>query len=133
MEQKPENPHKIGISANLVSASSCQFWVNDARTSPYGDTPVTQNGSGNVLARARPWAPARSGLAWAQGLRKRPMTTSPNRRPADQLARIRQRIAELRAQEAELRQGFLSGALDPIGDDYTVAIQRRVNERIDLR
>ena len=54
MEQKHENPYKIGTSAILTPASSCKFGVNDARTIAYRGTPMTQGGSGNVLAGARP-------------------------------------------------------------------------------
>jgi hypothetical protein len=61
------------------------------------------------------------------------MTDSiPNRKPADQLHDVRQRINELRDQEQELRRGFIAGALDPAGDDYTVIVETKITERVDL-
>jgi hypothetical protein len=56
-----------------------------------------------------------------------------NRRPADELADLRQQIAQLRAHEAELREGFVSGRLDRQGDDFDVEVVDRINERIDLK
>jgi hypothetical protein len=55
-----------------------------------------------------------------------------NRKAADQLADVRARIKVLEAEEAELREGFIAGTLDPVGDGYTVAIETKINERIDL-
>jgi hypothetical protein len=61
------------------------------------------------------------------------MTDAPsNRRPADQLADLRRRISDLKDQEKELRAGFISGALDPVGDDVVVTIEVKPNQRIDL-
>lgn len=52
---------------------------------------------------------------------------------ADRLAVIRAKIKVLAAEEAELRAGFASGDLDPVGDDHIVLVDTKVNQRIDLR
>src|ERR1700745_3654157 len=58
-----------------------------------------------------------------------------NHHPADRLADIREQIRILKAEEEELREGFIAGDLDLDGarDDYTVVVEQKVNERIDLR
>jgi hypothetical protein len=56
-----------------------------------------------------------------------------NRKAADRLAEIRGQIAVLRTEEEALRQGFISGDLDPVGDEYDVTVKTKVNERIDGR
>ncbi|OKO80154.1 hypothetical protein AC629_27885 [Bradyrhizobium sp. NAS80.1] len=50
----------------------------------------------------------------------------------DRLHDLRERIAELKVEEAELRAGLISGALPLDGDDFTVEIETRINERLDL-
>jgi hypothetical protein len=57
--------------------------------------------------------------------------TTTNRKAADALADLRERIKGLRDQEAELRRAFIAGA-DPIGDDHVVVVETKTNERIDL-
>jgi hypothetical protein len=61
------------------------------------------------------------------------MTDSSNRHPADELAHLREKIAELRQREEQLRAGFLDGALPLEGDDHIVVVERKINERLDLR
>jgi hypothetical protein len=56
-----------------------------------------------------------------------------NRKPADRLHDIREAIRALRQEEAELRAGFLSGDLDPIGDEFSVTVETKLNERINLK
>jgi hypothetical protein len=56
----------------------------------------------------------------------------PNSKPADRLHDIRQPISALRDQEQELRRGFITGALDPAGDEYVVTVETKLNQRIDL-
>jgi hypothetical protein len=56
-----------------------------------------------------------------------------NRAPADRLHDVRQRIAELRTEEERLRAGFIAGTLDPIGDDFMVEVEEKINERLDLK
>ncbi|OKO91558.1 hypothetical protein AC629_02345 [Bradyrhizobium sp. NAS80.1] len=53
-------------------------------------------------------------------------------KPADRLHDLRKQISALKAAEESLRQGFISGALDPIGDQYTVTVETRTNQRINL-
>jgi hypothetical protein len=63
--------------------------------------------------------------------KSRVMTGTPsNRKPADRLADIREQIRVLEAEEELLRQGFIAGTLDQQGDEYTVAVGSKVNERI---
>jgi hypothetical protein len=45
---------------------------------------------------------------------------------------VRERIRELRDQEQRLRDGLISGALDTVGDDFTVIIEVKPVERVDL-
>ncbi|WP_298363403.1 hypothetical protein [uncultured Bradyrhizobium sp.] len=56
-----------------------------------------------------------------------------NRHPADRLADIRAQIAALKTAEAELRQGFITGTLPLIGDDYVVTVQTHTSEKIDSK
>jgi hypothetical protein len=60
-------------------------------------------------------------------------THQTNRAAADRLADVRQKIAELKAEEAALRQGFINGTLDPQGDDHMVVVETKTNERLDLK
>jgi hypothetical protein len=59
--------------------------------------------------------------------------TDPNCHPADRLADIRAEIAALREEEAELREGFISGELPLEGGDHIVVIDCKLIERIDSR
>jgi hypothetical protein len=56
-----------------------------------------------------------------------------NRKPADRLHDVRETIRALREEEAELRAGMISGELELEGDEFTVTIETKVNERIDLK
>ncbi|MBR0910803.1 hypothetical protein [Bradyrhizobium japonicum] len=56
-----------------------------------------------------------------------------NRAPADRLADIRAQIAVLKGEEAALRAGFVSGDLPLDGDEYTVTIETKLNQRLDLK
>lgn len=53
-------------------------------------------------------------------------------KPADQLALVRAQIAAL-AEEGVLRQGFISGTLPLAGDENTVVVETKTNERIDAK
>jgi hypothetical protein len=59
--------------------------------------------------------------------------TETNRRPADRLHDIREQIHDLKQQEAALRQAFIHGELPLDGDEYTVTVDTKISERIDLR
>jgi hypothetical protein len=59
--------------------------------------------------------------------------TDSNRAAADRFADIRERIRALETEEAELRQGFIAGDLDLQGDENTVVIEVKTNERLDLK
>ena len=61
------------------------------------------------------------------------MTDPTNRKPADRLADLRERIKALEVEEAQLRDGFISGELPPQGDEHTVVIEHKTNQRVDLR
>jgi hypothetical protein len=62
------------------------------------------------------------------------MTDTPasNRKAADQLHDLRQRINALRDREQELRRGLIAGDLPLEGDDYAVIIETKLTERVDL-
>ena len=55
-----------------------------------------------------------------------------NRKAADRLAELREQIKILEVEEKKLREGFISGDLPLEGDDCTVVVETKVNERIDL-
>jgi hypothetical protein len=61
------------------------------------------------------------------------MTDSTNRKPADRLADLREQLRVLKAEEESLRQAFIAGTLPLDGDDYTVSVETKVNERLDLK
>jgi hypothetical protein len=60
-------------------------------------------------------------------------TPASNRKAPDRLAALRARIAALKVEEEILRQGFITGELDPVGDEYVVTVETKVNERIYLQ
>ncbi|MWD29164.1 hypothetical protein E0K89_016920 [Aquicoccus sp. SCR17] len=47
-----------------------------------------------------------------------------NMPPADELAHVRAEIRALRAREAELRDGFLAGRLDPSGIEARIRVKQ---------
>lgn len=55
----------------------------------------------------------------------------PNMLPADELASVRAQIRTLEAREAELRNGFLSGALNPRGQYVSVEIKPQSRRTLD--
>src|SRR5258707_3393488 len=55
-----------------------------------------------------------------------------NRKPADHLHELREQMRILKAEEKQLRERFISGDLPRDGDDYTVTVDVKPNERIDL-
>lgn len=59
------------------------------------------------------------------------MTT--NLKPADELLSIRQRIRELQAREAELKDGMASGALSLSGDYAIARFVKRGTSRFDRK
>jgi hypothetical protein len=52
-------------------------------------------------------------------------------KPADRLAELRDQMRLLKDEEQQLREAFIAGA-DPVGDDYTVTVDRKTIERVDL-
>jgi hypothetical protein len=56
-----------------------------------------------------------------------------NKKPADELLFIRERIKQLQAREAELKDGIRSGALDNFGDYAIAAISKRKTKRFDRK
>jgi hypothetical protein len=59
--------------------------------------------------------------------------TETNRKPADRLADIREQLHVLKAEELALREGFINGTLPLTGDEHTVVVETKINERIDLK
>ncbi|MCC8958700.1 hypothetical protein H8B02_36345 [Bradyrhizobium sp. Pear77] len=59
--------------------------------------------------------------------------TGTNRHPADRLAELRAQIAALKAEEELLRQGFITGALPLIGDQFEVTVQTHTSAKIDSK
>jgi hypothetical protein len=55
--------------------------------------------------------------------------TPTNRKPPDRLAELREQMRILKTEEKQLREGFISGALDPVGDDHVVIIDRKVTPK----
>ncbi|HLH91238.1 MAG TPA: hypothetical protein VKX28_22520 [Xanthobacteraceae bacterium] len=53
--------------------------------------------------------------------------------PADRIAELRKQIATLKAEEAELRAGFIDGSLTLQGANYDVVVERKIHQRVDLR
>jgi uncharacterized protein (UPF0548 family) len=56
-----------------------------------------------------------------------------NRKPADRLFELREQIRVLKAEEEELREGFIAGDLPLEGDEHVVSVEVKINERIDAR
>ena len=54
-----------------------------------------------------------------------------NRKPADELFEVREKIRVLKDREEILRARFLAGDADPVGDDYEVVITKTKTERVD--
>lgn len=61
------------------------------------------------------------------------MAMKTNLAPADRLAKVREDIRILKAEEDELREGFISGGLNPIGDEHVVVVDTTLGERIDTQ
>lgn len=59
------------------------------------------------------------------------MTT--NLKPADELKSIRDRIKELQAREAELREGLITGAMDPVGAMAIAFVTKGKSKRFDRK
>lgn len=58
---------------------------------------------------------------------------TPNLKPADELLSLRQRIKEMQAREAEIREGMLAGELELHGDFAIVEIKERKTSRFDKK
>lgn len=56
-----------------------------------------------------------------------------NMKPADELLFVRERIKELQAREAELKDGFKFGELDTAGDYAIVILTKRKSKRFDRK
>ena len=56
-----------------------------------------------------------------------------NRKAADRLADIREKIRLLEDEENQLRHEFIDGEHDTIGDEYQVVITTRETERVDTK
>lgn len=54
-----------------------------------------------------------------------------NRKPADELADVRERMKALREREAILREQMISGDVDLTGDSYEVIISKTKTEKVD--
>lgn len=54
-----------------------------------------------------------------------------NRKPADELADIRERIRELKTREDTLRVRLINGACSLTGDDYKVTVAKVKGEKLD--
>jgi hypothetical protein len=54
-----------------------------------------------------------------------------NRKPADELADIRDQIRLLKAREEDLRQKFIAGKVSLSGDDYRVVVSGKTAEILD--
>jgi len=61
------------------------------------------------------------------------MATKTNLAPADRLARVREDIRILKAEEEELKDGFKAGDLDTVGDEHVVVITTSRSEKIDTQ
>ena len=59
------------------------------------------------------------------------LTQVPNRKPADELADIRERIKALETRENVLRAKMIAGECDLTGDEYTAVVSKTRSERID--
>ena len=60
------------------------------------------------------------------------LPTGTNRKPADELGEIRDRIKALEVREAELRRMMLSGECSLTGDDYKITIKKSKIEKLDM-
>ena len=60
------------------------------------------------------------------------LTTATNRKPADELADVRERIKALKTREEILRTQLIDGEVDLIGDEYRVVISKVKSERVDV-
>jgi len=58
---------------------------------------------------------------------------TPNLKPADELLSIRQRIKELQAREAEIKEGMISGSMELSGDFAIAEIHERSSTRFDRK
>ena len=58
---------------------------------------------------------------------------SPNFKPADELAAIRERIKQLKAREAEIKAGMLDGSIEMSGDYSLARIVTRKSRRFDRK
>lgn len=56
-----------------------------------------------------------------------------NTKPADEMLFVRERIKELQAREAELKDGFKSGELEPDGDYALVLLTKHKSKRFDRK
>ena len=59
--------------------------------------------------------------------------TDTNMKPADEFLQIKQKIKELKAREAELRDGFLAGDLDVSGDFSAIRLTQRKAKKFDRK
>ena len=54
-----------------------------------------------------------------------------NRKPADELADVREKIRELKAREDRLREMMISGEAELMGDEFLASVVVRASERVD--
>lgn len=56
-----------------------------------------------------------------------------NRKPADELAWLRDRIKELQANEDYIKRMIREGKMDPNGDEFRADVQTRTQNRFDRK
>jgi hypothetical protein len=56
-----------------------------------------------------------------------------NRKAADHFADIRGQFESLKREIEQMRQGFINGDLDPVGDEYEVEVQIKCVEHVSVR
>lgn len=56
-----------------------------------------------------------------------------NMKPADELKSVRERIKELQARETELREGIISGELNPVGAMAIAFVTKQARKTFDRK
>jgi hypothetical protein len=54
-----------------------------------------------------------------------------NRKPADELAWVREQIRDLQAREDYIKRMILAGTFDAEGDEVDIVIERKAQKRLD--
>lgn len=61
------------------------------------------------------------------------LNSQTNRKAADRLADIREKIRALEEEESQLRRELINGDHDLLGDDFQVVITTQETERVDTK